>query len=363
MGLFAVVTTALFAPGLQQAPLPALPVELPEVVLSDVADDRVPITAFGLGNGGLDATRPPTALRWSEDGCTTPGDVRVQVLTAGVKLTFPSGRELLVAPDGHLHLRDGAVAGPFPTGLELHLADGAVVRIGLARTGRNPIGEVTVVHGERALQPWRRGRSTRAIVRAGFWGGVRLCCCGDGGEVYRAIAIGPLITLDRVLVPTARERDTPEQRLVVLTAPMMQAMSQIPRQSRAPDQDLRQAVRAVSAMAVRGDAVFPDGAALRRAERDALRWGLPSGYELELALDGPRAPRLSLFAGRARRPMVEWTLGNSSAAYLNNPRADEPGASRWHGNGVPMPMVAPALQVRRELLEHAQVLRLIRRLQ
>jgi len=342
---------------------PALPSAqaLAEVVLADDADP-VPLTSFGLGGGGLDVARRTAALRWTKNGCTTPGHIRVQVMAAGVKLTFPSGCELLVAPDGTLHLRSGDTAGPFPSGLELRLGDGSSVRIRLSQAQRARLRDVVVVSGGRALQPWRRGRPASAIPRVSYWGGVRLCCCGDGGHLYRAIAIGSLVTLERVLVPADQKSKAPRQRLVILTAPLKRALAMIPRQSRGPDPVLRRAVRAVSATAARSEALFPAGALLHRADRDKLRWVLRAGYELELAVDGPRAPRLSLFAGRSLRPMVEWTLGAGAAAFLNNPRADQPGAPRWSGNGVRMPLVAAELQVRRDLSEHSRAIGLIGRL-
>lgn len=363
MGFWTVVIFASFLPAAPQDP-PAFekPARaLPEIVLAD-AVDPVPLNAFGLGNGGLDATQPRTALRWTPDGCTTPGGIRIQVKSAGLKIDFPSGNELLLAPDGILHLRSGERAGPYGDGIELRLGDDTAVRVRLSQAQRARVRDVVVVHGDRALQPWRRGRKVNEIVRTGFWGGARICCCGGGTELYRAIAIGPLVTLERVLVPGSRVDHTPEQRLVVLTAPMHKSLAMIPRQSRGPNPELRHAVRAVSATSRRSDAIFPSGAGLHRAETDALRWVLRGGYELKLALDGPRAPRLSLFAGRSLRPMVGWVLGVHSSAFLNNPGADQPGANRWSGNGVRMDPIVPELQVRSDLFEHGRAMGLIRRM-
>lgn len=331
---------------------------LPGIVLADDVDP-VPLAAFGLGMGGLD-TRRPGPLRVAAGRCTTPGGIVVQCLGVGVKLTFPSGRELLLAPDGVLHLRDGAVGGPFRTGVELRLGDATRLRIKLSQAQRRQVREVVVVHGERQLRLWRRGRPVRESVRSNFWGGPRVCCCGDGGELYRAIAIGPLIALDRVLVPVTREQDAPTERLVVLTEPLTRALGELPRVHRSRDPDLQPAVAAVAATSRRATTIFPAGAGLRRADHKNLRWLLRGGYELELALHGPRAPRLALFAGRAMRPMVEWTLGMGGAAFLTNPRR-EPGASRWRGNGVTLAPIAPELQERRTLRERQLALAIIRR--
>jgi hypothetical protein len=106
--------------------------------------------------------------------------------------------------------------------------------------------------------------------------------------------------------------------------------------------------------------VFAEGAGLQRVERRTLRWRLDEGYELELALDGPRSPRLSLFAGAAARPMVEWALGVGAVVLLNNPAADQPGAPRWRDHGVPMPDVAAELQARHHLFEHVQAIAVMR---
>lgn len=331
------------------------------IVLAD-ATDPVPLRAFGLGDGGLKNARVTGALRWADGGCVTPAGIRIECLRAGVKLTFPTGRELLFAPDGALHLRDGTAGGPFPTGVELRLGDGTSVRVKLSQAQRIRVRDVVVQHGRRALRPYRKGKLVREIARPGFWGGPRVCCCGDGGELYRAIALGPLVTLDRVLVPQDRLEDAPSERLVVLTRPLLDALSELTRRHRTPEPDVKRAVAAVNATVQRGQQIFPSGKKLRRAEHDNLRWLLRGGFELELALDGPRAPRLSLFAGRSIRPMVEWSLGINSAVFLNNPRSDQPGASRWRGNGVALPRTVLDLQPRDVLFERQLALALIRRL-
>ncbi|MCK5940738.1 MAG: hypothetical protein KAI24_02115, partial [Planctomycetes bacterium] len=312
----------------QRTPLRPLPKELPEVVLSG-ATEGLPIAEFGLGSGGIGPRRG--RLRFDgDDGCVTPGGVRVACRAVGVKLTFPSGRELLLAPDGGLHLRSGEAAGPFRAGLELLLADGCRVQVSLAQSRKNRVRDVRVTDGVRSLQPWRRGSSCRASGRAERWSGVRLACCGDGGELYRPLALGAMVVLDRVLVADARRDEAPRERLVVMTDPLRRSLARMPRQHRETKQTVRRAVAAVAAVADRGEAIFPAGAALRRAEHDRLRWLLEGGFELQLDLDGPLAPRLQLFAGASPLPMVEWTLGAAGAAYMTNPDGDQLG-KRWHG--------------------------------
>lgn len=343
----------------QDEPLAELRPALPEVVLSG-ASGEPGVADYGLGDGGVERAR--RALRFdAEDGCVTPGGVRVACRSVGVRLTFPSGRQLLVAPDGALHLRTGEVAGPFRAGVELQLADGARVRVALAQGRRSRLRDVWVVHGRRALHPWRRGAAAKHVDRARPWSGVRLACCGDGGELYRPLGLGAMLVLERVLVPAARAARTPTERLVVLTDALQASLERMPRQHRETQQNVRRAVAAVEAVAERGAVIFRDGAALHRAQRDRPRWLLGGGFELELELDGPLAPRLQLFAGRSPLPMVEWTLNAAGAAYLTNPNPDQLG-KRWHGNGTRMPRVAPSLQVREHLEERPRALGLLRRL-
>ncbi|MBX3464708.1 MAG: hypothetical protein KF830_16180 [Planctomycetes bacterium] len=355
----AILLPACLLPLLLPQDPPPVPVLHPEVVLA-AATDPVPLAEFGLGDGGLGAGERAT-LRWSAGGCTTAGGVRIECRSAGVKLTFPSGRELLVAADGLVHLRTGEFAGPFATGLELRLGCGTLVRIALSASARQRLRDVQVVDGERVLQPWRRGEPATWIDRPSAWAGLRFCCCGDGGDLYRAVAFGPLVVLDRTLVAADRADRAPRERLVVLTAPLLQSMGELARQHRQPDAAVRRAVATVAAVAGRGDTIFPAGAALARAERHELRWLLRGGYELQLQLDGPLAPRLSLFAGDGPRPMVEWTLLGSPAVYLGNP-LEEAVEKRWHGNGTRLPRVAADLQARELLFERAYAMGVIGRL-
>ncbi|MFT4512920.1 MAG: hypothetical protein ACI89X_000718 [Planctomycetota bacterium] len=357
--LAASATLAAQQGGKERTPLRPLSKLLPEVVLSD-AKTTIPVRDFGLGEGGVNRKRTKLSFHES-DGCVTPGGVHVACRSVGVKLTFPSGSEVLLAPDGGLHLRSGEAAGPYPAGLEFLLADGATVRVTLAQSRKNRIRDVSVTHERRSLQPWRLGKKAQTTARARSWSGVRLACCGDGGDLYRPLALGPLVVLDRVLVEKKRIGKTPRERLVVLTEPIRQSLMRMPRQHRETEASVRRAVAAVTEVANRSSMIFPRGAALRRAEHDRLRWLLGGGFELQLDPDISATPHLQLFAGQSSLPMVEWTLGAGTAAYLTNPRTDQRG-KRWHGNGTRLISTANELQVRDHLQERQHALRVIRRL-
>lgn len=356
--LFVAAASAQASP--QPLPLrPPAPIH-PEVVLAPDDGDGL-VAACGLGDGGI-GPGVRQALRWSDEGCVTAGGVQVHAQSFGVKLTFPSGRELLVAPDGYVHLRSQEKAGPFAGGCELCLADGSRVRIFLSPSHPQRLRDVVVVHKDRALQPWRRGAPADEQPRPGGWAGIHLFACGDGGDLFRAIALGPLVVLDRQLTVEARADQVPTERLVLITGPLLQALLRMPRQHEVTDAPMRQAVAAITAIGDHSSTIFPAGASLRRAEHDRLRWLLGAGFELQFDRDGPLSPRLQLYAGDRPLPMVEWTLRADSAVFLTNPRPEVVG-TRWHGNGTRLGGVAAHLQAREALFELPYALRVIERLQ
>jgi hypothetical protein len=257
---------------------------------------------FDLGSGGVAAE--PAALQCGRGSCTTPGGVVVECREQGVRLGFPTGRELLFAPDGRLHLRDGSFAGPFPGGVELRLADGAAVRIDRGGSRRAPLTEVLVEHGGSATRIWERTRAVREPARPGSWFAERLWCLGDGGVLYRAIALGPLVTLERVLAPRDQEA-MPRSRLLLHVAPVLDSLGTLlaeqPFRQQAPLSPIRQFL-------LRGDAVFVAEPGPPRIQTSPPRFSLMGGYELQLTLDGARL-RMGLYAGRQRHPFAEWQLG------------------------------------------------------
>jgi hypothetical protein len=362
--LFALAAVAVSQSTPAPAPLPAAARRLaaaprPEIVVArGLAAPAFP--DLGLGDGGVAASAGRTHFT-DDDDVVTPGGVRVVCRTAGVKLLFPSGRELLVAPDGFLHLRSGESGGPFRGGVELWLADGTTVRVTLAQSSQIRLREVTVGDAARRLQPWRRGEPCVSAAGASGWAGPRACCAGDGGDVYRAIALGPLLVLDRALVAADRVDATPRERLAVLVEPLAESLRTMQRQHREPDAAVRGAMKSIAELATHAEAILPAGAALSRVERDRLRWQLAAGFELEYAADGPLAPLLQLYAPGAPLPMVEWTLHADGAAFLANPREDRMD-KRWHGNGTRLPATAAGLQARDELHERALATAVIGRL-
>src|SRR5712671_3362327 len=196
-----------------------------EFVLAATTELRV--EALLLGDGGL-AGATPAVLQCAAGSCRTPGGIVVEVKTAGVKLTFPSGRELLYTPSGWLHLRGGEAAGPYLAGLELLLADGARLRIDRTGSRREPLQEVLVTADGRSDRLWLQNRPVLETARPRSWSGQRLLCCGHGDAVYHGIALGPLLVFERVLVAAADAAVLPAARMALLVPPIVQSLQAMP---------------------------------------------------------------------------------------------------------------------------------------
>lgn len=237
--------------------------------------------------------------------CTTPGGVVVQCRREGVKLTFPSGRELLFAPDGNVHLRDGSVAGPFLQGLELRLSDGARVAIDRSGSRRSPIECVEVTADGESVCLYRRGNPTNEAARGAFHVPKALCL-GDGGAVYRAIALGPLVTLARVLAPIEQRQSMPEHRLCLVTSSLVDSMAMLTAsraRQRHPDAVAEaEVILAEQSRVFREDVPMPP-----RTGSSPLQFLLHAGYDLTLVEElGMVRMQIARHQGQ---PFLEWRLG------------------------------------------------------
>jgi hypothetical protein len=349
----------LFA-AVPQNPAPVVPAPPPELVFV-AAEDPVPLSAFGLGEGGVRLPEADAKLLTSEGEARTPGGVLVAVLDAGVKVTFASGRELLFAPDGFLHLRDEAMAGPFVAGIELHFGDGAVLGVHRSTSRREPITEVVVSARDRVRRIWRRGKAVDEYVRAASAPGQRLLCCGQGDELFSALGLMPLVVLERVLCPRQREAAVPMMRVAVLSAPLIQSLQALPREVLRPVGQQQEALRLALRVAQMGTRVFDAASPPPRVDRKQPRYALAGGYEVQVTLDGTAAPKLQLFTGRGRNPFVEWSLGFASEARLLGATADDSPETAARGR-VRLGEALPAFAARRELREVEAAFAALRRL-
>jgi hypothetical protein len=341
---------------------PAAPVAIADATASTsalesglvlVPPGNAPGSGWGLGDGGVAAADPSRAgLPGGRGECTTPGGVSVRCQLEGVKLEFPSGRELLFAPDGYLHLRDGSAAGPFGGGVELRLLDGSTVRIDRNGSRRTPLSEVVVAApgGAAARLWWRRG-AVHEPARS-TWNGDRLFCLGDGGSLYRALALGPVVTLQRMLAPRGG-RQLPEALLALDVGSALGSLRLLA-DSRARHTE-PEAIAEVDLVLAESARVWPsDEPPPPRVSTDPLQFLLRSGYDLRFAVEGADV-RLSM-ARHQQKPFVEWQLGyGASVRGIVTP-------AQQVGHPVALPDVADELQPRLERNQLVQALQVLAKL-
>lgn len=337
MGISTLLTFLLLP--LPQGPATAVPIEgaaakpaarekakpgevAPDTGLVLVPNDAALLLGLSIGDGGVRPVAPREAVEASaaterrprrnarpvpaegEFGIgTTPGGVRVHCREEGVKLSFPSGRELLFAPDGFLHLRDGSCAGPFAAGVDLWIADGSRVLIDRSGSKRLPVETVELIAGEDSVRLWRRGAPVRERVRHASWA-PPVFCLGDGGVLYEARATGPLVALSLVLAD--RHSLWPKQRLALRTERLVSSMQDLLDSRMRRDEE--KAAAEIDFLLQKKDEVFRvDRGAPSRVGSDPLQWLLSGGYDLEISHEnGEVAVRI---ARHQEKPFVEWRLG------------------------------------------------------
>jgi hypothetical protein len=317
----------------------------------------------GLGDGGVTQTAK-IAIRGTPGECASPGGALVQCRREGVKLTLPSGRELLFAPDGFLHLRGGEVAGPFQSGVELFLLDGSSIQILRASSRRFPLQTVQMVYDRKATQLWSSDGVDFSPTDCQPWSGDRLWCFGAGDSLYRAVALGPLITLCRVLVPADQAQQMPTARLLLAVDQVVGSLGEMmtarpKRIERETTPELRAVVDAAATIFVADEHAPP------RVSREALRYALRRGFELSFELDGIDL-RMGLCRSGSSMPMISWHLGyGADVAYaIKMIRLDKQDQTfERMSRPVKLPHAAMAVAARSERRELAVALSVVHSLQ
>lgn len=338
---------AFFAP---QGPVDELPTRARAIVVGGALDERggLRVDRLGLGNGGVGQERARAMA--SERGVwRSPGGVLVRARREGVKLDFPSGAELLVSPAARVHLRDGGRTLPCLGGLELWLADGAHVRAWRAPTGRGPLQRVEVVVA---------GAGARTIFKAGHrvheasWrrqnGRTVLLVVGRGDVLYSASPLGPLVVLERVLCPRAKDREYPRRRLVVVGDVLRDSLERLPAHVPRRMIQMPQAREAALTLAALAPRLFAKGILPRPAGAvGALVFPLGGDFRL-MVRDDPRGPvTLGLMRGSSDVPAVEWVVGARTTLHLVRPDGGRHGGPRYFLKGLDLEdLVRPLLPLR-----------------
>ena len=347
------------------ATLPPLPAPLLLVPALDRVGPECGLGDGGFGHGPLPG--PTTRPEPRPGHGMSPGGAAVECRREGVKVTFPGGRELLFAPDGYLHLRGGEVIGQFGGGVELQFLDGSSLRIARSGSRRTPIESVVLAQGNAGVRLWSGLDADATPVEAGTWVGDREWCLGDGGALYRAIALGPLVTLQRRLLPKDLDPAPPPARLVLAVDAVLQSVQDLveargKRVEREATPELLAVIEALPSILVADRHPPP------RISADPLRFVLRHGFVLQFALAGAEL-RMELCHEDGQAPFLVWRLGYASEvayAVLANEwqkqQQQQPG-QRW-SRPLRLPAAAPALAARRdrdELIPAHAVLRQLQR--
>lgn len=336
MGLL--VTACLLAQAAALAPQPPSPAA---IVSGALIDGRLPLAALGLGEGGIGApVVDPRSASFGE--YVTPGGVLVRVKAAGVKLDFPSHAEVLIAPDGSVHLRSGEHTLPSLGTLEVWLADGTRLRVQPGSGQGSPPRGVQVVAGDDAIELWRGTLPMQRRCRPGSNAVLRLLALGSGDVWYRADVLGPLIALERVLAQ-GDAGGLPERRVVISGDVLAASLRMLP--AHVPTTAVQQphAPKVAAALAIAASDLFAPGSIERPPGAvGALVFELPGGMRLAVVDHGENDLRLALHAG-SDVPVVEWLIGFRTSLHLLRPNGGKGGGPRYFLSGIDLTDAARAL--------------------
>ena len=351
----------------------------------------VPWASLGLGAGGFGpaAVAVPGGLDRNPavTFAATPGGALIRVRAEGVKLDFPSGAELLVAPDGFVHRRRGGnavgiPAGPFPRGLELLLADGTALRIEVTGGVRSSIEQVGVVmppepdpvtrgrrgprggrisgsrvSGGRASETqrllWFRGRPAERTLRVRPHTGVRLLALGDGADLFHGVVLGPAVFLEHVDappgggplpdIPAASEAGhrkappPPVRALAVWTAPLRESIRLLARKYTGPNSEYPGLDKLAARLAAGSRRILPGAERLLRVRTKPLEFQVGGGCTLRPGMSGMRRFQLGLVPADSERPLLEWEVDRRTDLQLLRPTGQEGENLRYFQRGLDVP--------------------------
>jgi len=329
---------------LPQAP----PVEGPAVVVlvSGVRakDGTIPLTAFGLGEGGLVAGR---RVPCAAGDVATPGGIRLRARAEGVKVDFPSGAELLVTPSLRVCLRGGEQTLPTLGRLVLAFVDGSRLELEPDANGRRPLRRATLVtDGARVVfWPPQQTAIVEAALREPLPRSDAFLVLGDGRCLCRAVPFGPLLGLRPVLRPLD-DQSVPEGRLVIAGDLLAASLRRLPGHVPPAPVQFPQAPEAAQRLAELAASLFAAGSIERPARaRGPLVLALPQEWRLRVEADaGATLLRLGLLRADAALPAVEWTANRTrTELHLVRPLGGVDGSPRYFLRGLDLAAEARAL--------------------
>lgn len=290
------------------------------VVVSGVMPDgRVALAGLGLGDGGVDPLRSG-AGEAARGVRRSTGGVLVRARREGVKFDFPSGAEVLVGPDGRVHLRDGGRTLPTTGVLEIVLADRTRVEI---QPNTSPLLAPLQVlvedeRGQRLL--WRDGMALDLPVQEPRRARQTLIALGDGTTLYDATLFGPVVVLRAVLFPKAAEGRLPRERVVVLGDILARSLQRLPEHAPPRSVQFPQAAEAAQNLARIAPRLFAAGVIPRpRGARGSLVFPLVDEFQLVVATTEAGPVTVGLHRGTSTVPIVEWLAARRTTLHFVRP--------------------------------------------
>lgn len=299
-------------------------------------DGRLQLSQLALGTGGVRAQKVPVRAIQpiSKPGrAETVGGVRVSARQEGVKLTFVSGRELLITPSARIHLRSGEQTLPFFGGVRLCLADGSVVTIKRGSNSRRPLASVVVEHLGRVRRIWT---GSRRVVHSSYsraFRGSTLLVLGDGGSLYRASVAGPVMALSRVLCPADQAHRLPARRLVIVGDVLARSLQLLPRHAPRKSVQFPQVAEAARRFAALAP-LFAKPVARLPGAVGQLWFSLADRYRLKLSTSDSGVMTIGLYRGSGDIPGVEWIVASRTTIHFVRPDGGARGGPRYFMRGV-----------------------------
>ena len=300
------------------------------------ANHRLALGSLTLGSGGVQeqvarAGRDRAAIR--PGIAVTAGGVRVSAKAEGVKLTFASGRELLVTPSARIHLRSGERTLPFFGGVRLCLADGSVVTIKRGSSSRRPLTSVEVEDGAKVRRIWAAGRRVTHASYSKAFVGSTLFALGDGGSLYRVDRAGPILALSRVLCPERQANLAPVHRLVIAGGVLAKSLKLLP--DHAPRKSVQfpqveEAARRFAALSY----LFSRDVARLPGSVGELWFPLADQYRLKISTSDRGVISIGLYRGASDIPGVEWLVASRSTIHFVRPDGGASGGPRYFMRGI-----------------------------
>lgn len=298
-------------------------------------DGRLDLSQLSLGSGGVRVKRGVRVIpRTPSAGrAETVGGVRVSAKRAGVKLTFVSGRELLITPSGRIHLRSGERTLPFFGGVRLCLADGTVVTIKRATSPKQALASVLIEAGGKVRRIWAGSRRVVHASHSRAFRGSTLLALGDGGSLYRASLAGPVVALSRVLGPSDQARRLPARRLVIVGDVLAKSLALLPEHAPRKSVQFPQVTEAAQKFAALAP-LFSRHVSRLPGAVGQLWFRLDDQYRLKLSATERGVLTIGLYGSRSLIPGVEWIVASRTTIHFVRPDGGTRGGPRYFMRGL-----------------------------